>query len=248
MTALEEMRKNDYEALVIEPVDDERPLVFSGYSIISRLLEKKPSEYGRFSQSPCLVYCLSAGTTGSDSDLQSLFHVFESTTFGYALVHDECGKIFTILSLNELLPLFHIGLLSTDLHVADVASKPTFSMSRGSKIIDCLHEMESRKFRKVKIANGPLVVSDKLILDYLFNDNRLKRISKTPQRFLDGTLEDLDLGQVDWIDGKSSITEAAWLMNRAPRKFLLSDGGILTPWDLIIKPWRLGDLRISKQG
>ena len=60
-SALAQMRKDNYEVLLIEPVDNERPLVFSGYSVVSKLVDMKPSEYGGFLQSPCLLYCLSAG-------------------------------------------------------------------------------------------------------------------------------------------------------------------------------------------
>ena len=246
VTALGQMRKNNYDVMLIDPIDNERPLVFSEYSIISKLLDKDPSEYGAFLRSPCLLYCLSGGTTGRDSDLQSLLHVFETTTFGYAMIHDEIGKIFTIISVNDLLPLYDEGVLTSNLKVNDVASTPVFSMSRGSKIIDCIHEMTSRKFRKVKLANGRVVISDKEIFSYLFSPDRLQRISKSPQHLLDGTLEDLGGAQVDWIDGSSSIAEAALVMDHTPAKFLLSNGGIVTPWDLIIKPWRLGSLRISK--
>lgn len=243
--ALEEMRKYNYEAVLIDPVDNERPLVFSEYSIISKLLDKNPSDYGAFLGSPCLLYCLSGGTVGKDSDLQSLFHVYESTTFGYAMIHDETGKIFAMVSVNDLLHLYAEKVLSSNLKVSDVTSKPVFSMSRGSKILDCLREMHSRKFRKVKLANGPLLITDKEIFSYLFNPERLERISKSPQHLLDGTLEDLDAAPVDWIDGNSTLAEAAWQMDHSQGKFLLSEDGLLTPWDLIIKSWRLGDLRIS---
>ena len=214
VTALGQMSKNNFDILLVDPIDNERPLVFSEYSIISKLLDKDPGQYGAFLRSPCLLYCLSGGTTGRNSDLQSLLHVFESTTFGYAMVHDEIGRIFTIVSVNDLLPLYGRGMLSSNLRVSDVISTPVFSMSRGSKIIDCIREMTSRKFRKVKLANCQVVISDKEIFSHLFNHDRLLRMFKSPQHLLDGTLEDLEGAQVEWIDGKGTLAEAALLMDR----------------------------------
>ncbi|MHB1867508.1 MAG: DUF294 nucleotidyltransferase-like/CBS domain-containing protein [Nitrososphaerales archaeon] len=247
ISALAQMRNDDYEVLLIDPVDNERPLVFSGYSVISKLLDAKPSEYEAFLRSPCHLYCLSAGTVGKESDLLSLLHVFESTMFGFSMIHDEADKIFAKITVNDLLPLFQEGLLSSTLLVKDVASAPMFSMSKSAKIIDCLREMENREFRKVKIAGTSSVITDRRILSHLFDEKRLQRISKTPRHLLDDTLEDLDSAQGPRIDGKKSLSEAANLLTKAEHGFLLADDGIITPWDVIIKPWRLGDLRVSNK-
>jgi len=246
-SAIAQLRNDDYEVLPIDPIDNERPLVFSGYSVISKLLETEPSEYGTFLKSPCLLYCLSGGTVSKESDLLSLLHVFESTMFGFALIHDKANKIFAKITVNDLLTLFQHGMLSSKLLVKDVESAPMFSISKGAKIIDCLREMESREFRKVKIAGTSSVITDRLILSHLFDEKRLQRVSKIPQHLLDDTLEDLESIQGKWIDGRKNLSEAAESMTRANHGFLLTDNGIITPWDLIIKPWRLGDLRISNK-
>ena len=241
------MRTDSYEVLLIEPVDNERPLVFSGYSVVSKLVDMKPSEYGAFLQSPCLLYCLSAGTVYKESDLVSLFHVFESTTFGFSMIHDEADRIFGKITVRDLLNLFQDGFLSSDLKVEDVVSAPVFSMSKGARVIDCLREMESRKYRKIKIMGTTSVVSDTLIFSHVFDEKRLQRISKTPQHLLDDTLEDLETAQGTWISGKKRISEAAKLLAKSEQGYLLVDEGIVTPWDLIIKPWRMGNLRISSK-
>ncbi|MDG6921879.1 MAG: CBS domain-containing protein, partial [Nitrososphaerota archaeon] len=207
----------------------------------------KPSDYGSFLVSPCLLYCLSAGTVYKESDLLSLFHVFESTTFGFCMIHDETNRIIGKIAVSDLLPLFESGLLASTLLVEDVASGPVFSMPKGSRVIDCLREMESRKFRKVRISGTTMVVSDRLIFSRVFNEKRLQRITKTPQHLLDETLEDLGPVQGTWISGKKSIPEAAKLLAGTDQGFLLVDEGIITPWDLIIKPWRMSGLQISNE-
>lgn len=244
-TALLEMSKDNYEVLLIEPVDNERPLVFSGYSVVSKLVDTKPSDYGAFLVSPCLLYCLSAGTVYKESDIISLFHVFESTTFGFSMIHDETNRIIGKISVSDLLPMYESGFLSSNLLVEDVASGPIFSMSKGSQVIDCLREMESRKYRKVRITGTSKVVSDRLIFSRVFDEKRLQRITKTPQHLLDETLEDLVPVQGTWISGKKTISEAAKLLTKTDQGFLLVDEGIITPWDLIIKPWRMGSLKVS---
>ena len=78
--------------------------------------------------------------------------------FGFALIHDEANRIFAKITVNELLPLFQNGFLSSKLLVKYVASAPMFSTSKGAKIIDCLREMENREFRKVK--NSGYIISN----------------------------------------------------------------------------------------
>lgn len=246
-SALVQMRKDNYEVLLIEPVDNERPLVFSGYSVVSKLVDTKPSEYDAFLRSPCLLYCLSAGTAYKESDLVSLFHVFETTTFGFSMIHDEANRIVGKITVSDLLPLYQSGFLSSNLLVEDVASGPVFSMPKGTKVIDCLREMESRKYRKVKIFGTTLVVSDRLIFSHIFDEKRLQRIAKAPQHLLDVTIEDLEPVQGTWISGKTKLSEAAKLLTKTDQGFLVMDDAILTPWDLVIKPWRMGDLRISNE-
>jgi hypothetical protein len=245
VSALIQMRKNNHEQLLIEPVDHERPLLVTGYSVISRLLDTKPSQYSAFLKSPCLLYCLSSGTIGKDSDLQSLLHVYEATTFGFAMVHDEINQIFSKISVDNLLALFSERILSSEISVEQVASSPAFFMSRGATILECMREMEKRKFRRVRLAGGSSVVSDAELFSYLFNEKRLETISRTPQHLLDGTLEDVDPIQGTWIDGSENISKAATIMSDSERHFLLTDNGIVTPWDLIIKPWRFGGLKIA---
>jgi hypothetical protein len=246
VSALIQMRKNNHEQLLIEPVDHERPLLVTGYSVISRLLETKPGQFASFLKSPCLLYCLSGGTIGKDSDLQSLLHVYEATTFGFAMVHDEINQIFSKISVVDLLALFSEGILSSDISIQQVASSPAFLMSRGSTILECMREMEKRKFRRVRIAGGSSVVSDAELFSYLFDEKRLEIISRTPQHLLDGTLEDVDPIQGMWIDDKENISKAARIMLQSKQQFLLTDNGIVTPWDLTLKPWRLGALRIAQ--
>lgn len=244
LSAMSLMLKNNHEQLLIEPIDHERPLLVTGYSVISRLLESKPLQYATFLKSPCLLYCLSSGTISKDSDLQSLLHVYEATTFGFAMVHDEINQIFAKVSIEDLLTLFSEGILSSDISIDQVASRPAFLMSRGSTILECMREMETRKFRRVRINGTFSVVSDREIFDYLFNEKRIEAISRTPQHLLDGTLEDVDAIQGMWIDDRENISKAARIMVQSKQRFLLTDSGIVTPWDLIIKPWRLGALRI----
>ena len=160
-SAIAQLQENNFGVLRIEDDLDEekissssRPLIFSGYSIISKLVELRPSRYRDFLDEPCVEGALAVGTIGDKSDLQSLCHVFESTTLGYALVHDYEKKNSSngsIVTVKDLLKMYQKKFISSRLSVNDVASAPMFALSRGTRLDRTLAEMVRRKFRRVQI-------------------------------------------------------------------------------------------------
>ncbi len=253
-SAIAQLQENNFGVLRIEDDLDEekissssRPLIFSGYSIISKLVELRPSRYRVFLDEPCVEGALAVGTIGDKSDLQSLCHVFESTTLGYALVHDYEKNISngSIVTVKDLLKMYQKKFISSRLSVNDVASTPMFALSRGTRLDRTLAEMVRRKFRRVQILGTRLLVSDSQILAYLFGEERMRKISKKPERLLDGILEEVKSIEPPWVNGNSNLFDAAILLISKMFDCAMSDGGLVTPWDLIVKPWRLGELRIA---
>lgn len=250
LSALALLQKNEYDLLILDSTDSrgrdpQRPLVVSGYSIISKLVHTSPSRYGDLLQSTCLEAALAAGTISNEYDLISLFHVFESTTFGFALIHDASNSITDKISVKDLLSLYQNGVLSSDLIANDIATKQVFSLSNETKIVDCMQEMVRRKFRRVCVPGTKSMISDRQILSYVFDEKKVQGILKMPEHLLDGTLNEVASIQATWVDGQSKIREAAKALSmKKEPDCLLSDRGIITPWDLIIKPWRFGELKV----
>ena len=248
LEAIQKLRENDFDLLLIESPQgssEARPLVISGYSIVSKMMQMNPHNYAAFLNSPCVESSLLAGTIGATDDLLSLLHVFQSSTFGFALVHGRKSQ-FEKISVKDLLKLYHLGIFSSKLMVDDVVTSPVFQLSRGTKLDKSLNEIGRRKFRRVQISGTRIVVSDKQILAYLFQQERLGHILRFENRLLDGTLDDIELGEVPWIDGRNLISEAAELLSLKTNDCGLTDRGIVTPWDLTVKTWELGQLNIAK--
>ena len=248
LDAMSRLRENDFELLLIEPQHgstEQRPLVISGYSIISNMMQLKPHDYASFLTSPCVESSLLVGTIGADQDILSLFHVFQSSTFGFALVHRKQGEAEKI-SVRDLLKLYRLGMFSSKLTALEIATSPIFQLSRGSRLEEALKEMGRRKFRRIQISGTRMIVSDKQILAYLFEQSRLEQISRSEKRLLDGTLEDLDLFESSWVDGSKPIPEVADLLSRKNNECILTDHGIVTPWDLTVKTWELGKLSMTE--
>jgi hypothetical protein len=102
----------------------------SGYSIISKLVEADPRDYERFLAKPCANIALSIGTVSYErDDIQSLLHVFESSTFGYAAVESSLNsRVIGVILIKDLLPLYNQSIFNSDLVVSDIATSEVFNM------------------------------------------------------------------------------------------------------------------------
>ena len=224
----------------------------AGYATLSRLLETKPSQRGRFLDQPCESVALELSIISDSKDIESLIQVFESTKFGFAWVEGK-SEVGGFAGLRDLLSLYENSILSTNLSVDDVAS-PIVSLPANSTLKQTIEEMFDRRIRRMFVADTDGVISDRKIIDYLFSTARLTQVQKNiyvfssaeePETLLDAKLGDLDAIHPEEISSESSIKEAAMTMAGKIEECLICKKGVLTPWDLIMKPWLQGKLTIS---
>jgi hypothetical protein len=222
----------------------EYPKGVSGYSIISGLTQFG-GNFLRFLKEPCINRSLTLGTISYENDdLQSLLHTFETTSFGYAIVRTN-GNSMQLVSIKDLLSLYGRGVLSSDLIVKDIASYPVMEVSRETKLLDCLSEMMQRKVRRLKIAHSQWeLVTDRDILEFVFQTAPVNEIEAEQwiATQLIKPLSEMKLETAPWLEQKSTLEDAAKILLRHRSACALSQAGIITPSDLIIKPWRLGRL------
>ena len=248
LDAIRELRRSDSEAILVKKTGESAETALhavSGYSIIARLSNFEPKHYSAFLSESCINSALSIGEVSMKDDLISLLHMFETTEFGYAMVDRSGIKTPHIMTVRSLLKLYEFDTVSSDLVAREVASSPVFSVPRSEQLRDALREMLNRKFRRVLVSGTKKVVSDRQILNYAFDETRIRAINERPERLLDGTLEELEAQEAIWSEGNKSLKAIAKLMTSGRQDCALTDDGIITPWDLVLKPWRLGRLSVT---
>ncbi len=222
-----------------------RHLAISGYSVISKLSDLAPQSYSGFLSSPCVSNALPIGEVTPDDDLISLLHVFEASTFGFALIEDRVSREpGGIVSVADMLGLYQRGILSSDLSVRDVASSPLFSLPKESSIGNAIHEMMARKVRRIVISGTHYFVSDREVLKFIFFQDHSAMITRAPQKLLDASINEVRTYRAATMRGSEDMKRAAKILHDG-QECAISEDGILTPWDLLMKPWRLGRLRIG---
>lgn len=243
LLALSLLRFHQIDALPIgfKPKQKGRYAVF-GYSCLSRLQETHPTQYARFLELPCESATLKLSTLGVDDSLDDLLRVFEKTKFGFAWI--ESKQLGGFASLRDVLELYGNGFFDTKMTVEQVAS-PIFSMPNNSQLSNVLQEMFNHRFRRIFVEGENTVVTDRRIISYLFSSSRLTEIAKNPETLLDAKLGNLEKTEPIPINGKATAKDAAVAMKDAVEECLICDQGVVTPWDLVMKPLKNGKLIIK---
>src|SRR5208283_1486651 len=243
LLAVSLLRFHQIDALPIgfQRSEKKRYAVF-GYSTLSKLLETKPSEYGKFLEQPCETAALELSTIPDTKSLESLLKIFKTTKFGFAWVEGKF-EVGGFASLRDLLILFENGMFSTDMSVGEVAS-PIVSMAANTSLRDTIEEMFNRRFRRMFVKGTSGVISDRRIIGYIFSSSKLTEVSKKPETLLDSNLGDLDAMNPKKVSAKSKIKHSALIMRGEIEECLVCEKGVVTPWDLVMKPWLNGKLEI----
>jgi CBS domain-containing protein len=177
-----------------------------------------------------------------EDDISRVFAKIKSSKFGFCQVEAPDG-MRGLITLRDLLSLYDRGIMETDLSAGDVASR-IFQMREDSLLRDALHEMLRRRMRRVFVSGTRTLVSDRRIMSHIFNSTSLEALKRAPYNMLDVTLREVGPVEPTEIDGGASVQKAAHAIRGETEECVLCPAGVVTPWDLIMKPWTMGRLRI----
>ncbi|MCL5066931.1 MAG: hypothetical protein M1368_01080 [Thaumarchaeota archaeon] len=223
-------------------------LALSGYSCLSQILALAPSSYRSFFNAPCEEYADKLSTVSAEGGLEALLRLYSETGFGFAWVDGhgkyECGGL---VSLRDVIHLYERGVIGTDLSIGEVATFPVVSLPRTERLRRVLREMTERRIRRVFISGTSSAVSDRTIINHLFSITRLSKAASDDRNdLLETELGNIQSTLAEPISSSSSLKEAARLISQSAEGCLLCAEGVVTPWDLIMKPWKQGKLKVSK--
>jgi CBS domain-containing protein len=222
-----------------------KKLVISGYSCLSKLLQSDPQEYKRFLDQPSEAVSVELATISGDSDLADLFSLFDKTRLGFAWVEDTSGsKIGGFASMRDLLGLYGKSVIRANLTAREVESSPVLSLPGDTTLKQALEKMIKSRVRRVLISETQRIVSDRQIIDYVFCISKLGETSRKPSALLDANLGDLESILPERVSPDAKVNEIAGKLfaNSTKGDCLICEKGLVTPWDMIIKPWRRGKL------
>ena len=221
-------------------------IAVSGYSCLSEVLALGPGDYQEFLNEPCEAFSVKLATIGADEELEALLKTFSKTGFGFACVDGSTRhELAAFVGLRDLMSLYQKSLIKSDMSVGEVASSPIISLSKDVTIKRALSEMVERGIRRVFITGTETAVSARSIIHPIFSAANLSEASDKSYDLLGATLEDVEKVQPDAISAEFDLKSGSEMMTRSSDNCLVCEKGIVTPWDLIVKPWEQGKLTIS---
>jgi hypothetical protein len=242
LLAVSLLRFHQIDALPIgfRPRQKKRLAVF-GYSCLRKLLETDPDDYGDFLELPCQKASQVLAIIDVNDSIESMLRMFQKTRFGFAWV--ESKNLGGFAGLRDLLELYGNGMINAKMNVGEIAS-PIFSLPGETKIEVVLREMFDRRFRRVFIEGKKSLVTDRRIIGHIFSSARLASTAKNPKSLLDIDLGDIDAMTPLSVRENMGVKEAARAMGKQTEECLVCKNGVITPWDLVMKPLANGKLQI----
>jgi CBS domain-containing protein len=221
-----------------------RRFVVYGYSAILTLLRSDPKDYAMMLEQPCETVAVEPASISGEDDLGSLLDLFLKRRFGFAYVEKARGtQIGGFVNLRDLVKLYESSIFKTDLLVGDVASYPVVSMSGDTDLKSVLDYMVRKNVRRILVSDTQKTISDREIISHITETFRFG-VKQDLSHLLNARLGDLKSTQPRTVELELPISQAARIVYD-DGGCLLCGEGIITPWDLIIKPWIQKKLSIS---
>ena len=230
-------------------VDGRRPMVvdgkvafISGYPILTMLQKTRPEEIYKSLFEPSGRYTVAVRPVKPGQNLRDLLRVFQESKFGFTTVADE--EMYAMVGLSDVLGLYKQGVLGTDLTARDVASRKV-SVEPKTKIKDALDVMFERRIRRAFIKGTDSFVSDREIVSHVFSPRELEKVKRAPGSILEGPVIDAEPAEATMIEGDTPLREAASSVVQSQGGALACDEGVVSPWDLVMKPFVAGRLNVG---
>jgi CBS domain-containing protein len=223
---------------------EKKYLFMGGYAVLARLLKARPEEYYNLLFEPCNKSAMALDSITADRKLGDLLNHFRESRFGFTVLTE--GRLCALIGLSDLIPLYEDGSIRTGLRARDVASTK-ISVAKRTLIKDALALMFERRIRRLFIGGGGSYVSDREIISHVFSPQTLEETRKSPSAFLEGAIDDVGAVDAEEIRDGMSLEDAADYMARSQGATLVCEKGVVSPWDLVMKPFVMKRLSVSQR-
>jgi CBS domain-containing protein len=241
------LRMKDVDAVPIVTQRGTRGRAVFGFSSLPKLVTLGPARFDRLLRGPCEEASDTLVSLSVEEDLESLLETFNSSGLGVALVRGTgSDKRTGLVSLADVLRLYSSGAIRTDITTEDVGTR-IFSLPRNTPIRRALQEMFRHSYRRIFLPGERTYVSDRGVMGYIFSPVVLEEIGNHPH-------EDILAAPLDEAEKETPLVVAPGTAVKMAALKLQGDRGgclvtrgdkVITPWDVVMKPWLSGRLTIG---
>lgn len=214
----------------------------AGHRVLKSLFDAPPRDRYSDMFKPSEANAVLMPPLESTRTLRDLLQVFHLERYGFTAV--TSGSMFCMVGLSGVLGLFEDGTLDTGICAEDVATQPV-SVPKDATLGEALGLMLRERIRRVFIGETKAYISDREVIGYLFSPRKLQEVKRAPAKMFEDRV--VEVGPVDPedVDPHLPLRECAKLMARSQGGTLCCPRGVISPWDIVMKPFASGDLLVS---
>jgi CBS domain-containing protein len=215
-----------------------------GQQAFSLVVKSKPEDYNKFLWAPCSTICMWLGKVEFRDELKKLLSIFELTGFGDAMV-DAPASAHGLVTLEEIVSLYRERKLKCDLTVKEVSSQ-AISIDPDTPVIEAMRTMIGKRVRRLFLKRSSEYISDRNILAFLFSPRLLTIAKDRPESWTNASISEVQKSTARSVLPNVKVEEVGRMVEANRDVFMLSDGvSLVSRWDLVMKPWKEGQLRLS---
>ncbi len=184
-----------------------------------------------------------------------LLRIFELTRFGDAAIEGRMS-VPSLITLQEILPLFRSGLIRSRLRLSEISSE-MFQISADCTLLEALNLMFEKRVRRVFLSDVPKrepselafpFASTRDIIRFLFSPARLEIAKKDAERWTEARLSDIDVSYAKRIHSGKIVNQAANEIGDGIDDCLVTDQNkVVSRWDIVMKPWKANNYSFTQE-
>ena len=164
----------------------------------------------------------------TSNTLSDIFNEWKKSGFAYSAIQN--GEEYSTISINSMLGF--IELYDLPNKISEIPKKDTITYSNNDTVSVIFDKMLQHKCRRLVLEGTTDVLSDRIIIDAICNEfDYLKKTSD----FLSIKAKSFNAKKAMEIAQDSKITDVAHNMLMENHPMIISDGQIITPWDIVVQ-------------
>lgn len=247
LTVLYLLRIQDLAAVPIA-ANGKGPRAIFGFSVLPKLMDLNSKSIDQYLAGPCGAASDELESFAMDDQIEDLLESFQRSRRGVSLVS---GKIrgeshTTLVSLVDLLRLYKTKQFESDM-VVDQVGSTIITLPGKTSVRSAVQTMFKLKVRRVFISGERTYISDRSIVERVLSPASLVQTPGDKEMgAFEARIETLKKSLPIEVPSRSSLQAAAFKLRSewGPCLTIQDEDVVVTPWDVIMKPWNAGRLKM----
>ena len=220
-------------------------------SSLDQLVRLGPKAFKNLLKAPCERAADELPVVGPDDEVEALLDAFLKRKQGLALVHGASAArgYSSLITLIEFLDLYETGAISTGMTVGHV-NAPILSLPGDTPLSAAIETMLSQNYGPVFIDGEEGYLSDRGLINHILSPALLAELGNGGlDEVLSTPINKLRRSIPLKVPARMELKDAAFKLGRERGRCLVSsDDRVVTPWDIVVKPWEAGGLKVGEHG